>query len=405
MNPPESSVDILIAGGGPGGLSAAEAAAGSGCRVLVAEQSQEIGSPTRTSGGSFVSEMKALGVPAEFYHVVNRCRFIAPHNEARIEYEHPNLCVMDVRRVFQHLAERAAAAGASICTATHVLEPITNDYAVTGARVKSRSMEFAISSRVLIDATGYRATLVKKAGVHSGFERFGVGAEYDFYAPHYDESEALLIVGDHVAPSGYAWFLPYGRHRVRAGVGVIHADSNADPNAFLDTLVSRASIYSVNLRGAQPLEYHFGLIPSGGAAGAFTGDGILAVGDAAGHASCLVGEGIRWAMKAGRMAGAVAARCVGRGDVSRKALMNFEKQWSAAFGRNLRIAYEINKRIARWNDDQWDRRIDLLKALTAEQFDQALQSNFLGSWTAKLAWAHPELIRQGFRQMASTLGL
>src|SRR5512138_2579636 len=96
----EVSTDVLVAGGGPGGLSAAETAAQRGCRVIVAEQNQEIGSPTRTSGGTFVSEMKALGVPAEFYHVVTRCRFVAPHNEARIDYTQPNLCVMDVRRVF-----------------------------------------------------------------------------------------------------------------------------------------------------------------------------------------------------------------------------------------------------------------------------------------------------------------
>ena len=64
----EVSTDVLIAGGGPGGLSAAEAAARAGCRVILAEQNQEIGSPTRTSGGSFVSEMNALGVPADEVH-------------------------------------------------------------------------------------------------------------------------------------------------------------------------------------------------------------------------------------------------------------------------------------------------------------------------------------------------
>jgi digeranylgeranylglycerophospholipid reductase len=401
----EQTVDVFVAGGGPGGLSAGEAAARAGCRVLIAEQNAEIGSPTRTSGGTFVSEMKALGVPAELYHVFNRCRFVSPNNQAIIDYDRPNLCGIDVRRVFQHLAERAADAGASIRTATQVIEPLTTADAVTGARMKSRSKEYIVRSRVVVDATGYRAALVKKANVHDGFERFGVGAEYDLYAPHYDEMEAVLIVGSQVAPCGYAWFLPYGRHRVRAGVGVIHRDSTADPNEYLDTLMERAQDFGVNVTGAQPLEYHYGLIPSDGVSEAYVADGIVAVGDAAGQASCLVGEGIRWAMKAGLMAGTLAAECVQADDVSKQALSRYHRQWTAAFGRSLRIAHEINKRIARWTDEQWDRRTDLLKAFTPDQFDQAIQSNFTGAWTAKLVWSHPELVRQGFRHVATRLGI
>ncbi|MGH9655631.1 MAG: FAD-dependent oxidoreductase, partial [Bryobacteraceae bacterium] len=44
--------DIVIAGGGPAGLEAATAAAQAGCRVTLLEQSNQIGTPTRTSGGS-----------------------------------------------------------------------------------------------------------------------------------------------------------------------------------------------------------------------------------------------------------------------------------------------------------------------------------------------------------------
>ena len=43
--------DIIIAGGGPAGLSAAEVAARRGISVVVLEQNHEIGSPIRTSGG------------------------------------------------------------------------------------------------------------------------------------------------------------------------------------------------------------------------------------------------------------------------------------------------------------------------------------------------------------------
>lgn len=64
--------DVLVVGGGPGGLAAGTAAARGGARVAVCERSAEIGSPIRTTGGSFVADMEKLGVPAELYHRIRR---------------------------------------------------------------------------------------------------------------------------------------------------------------------------------------------------------------------------------------------------------------------------------------------------------------------------------------------
>jgi digeranylgeranylglycerophospholipid reductase len=215
-----SNVDIIVAGGGPGGLAAAEAAARRGAGVAVFEKNAEIGSPTRTSGGSFISDLDALGIPAELYHPVRVCRFLSPHRSARFEYPDPIACAIDVRRVYQFLAQRAILAGAQIFPASTVVEPLLENGRVRGARVKNfRGLETEIQSRILIDATGYRAALLKKAGVSSGHQRFGVGAEYDLYAPNYNQDEIVLIVGSTIAPSGYAWALPWGGHRVRLGVG------------------------------------------------------------------------------------------------------------------------------------------------------------------------------------------
>ncbi|MEO8048812.1 MAG: hypothetical protein ABI833_00230 [Acidobacteriota bacterium] len=133
---------------------------------------------------------------------------------------------------------------------------------------------------------------------------------------HPDKSEAVLLVGSSLAPAGYAWVFPWGRHRVRVGVGIIHPDSDAKPDAYLDALISGAARYEVNLRGAQPLEHHSGLIPSECFARQFAGNGILGVGDAVGQASSLLGEGIRWAIQAGRMAGEVAAEAIAKDDLA-----------------------------------------------------------------------------------------
>lgn len=382
--------DVIVVGGGPAGLSAAEALAARGRRVVVIEQNHEIGAPIRTSGGSFVDEMDALGIPEHLYHPISRVRFVSPNNEAVYDCPKPKLCVLDVRGVFQHLAVRAIDAGASVRLATRVDGPLLHDGAVAGVRIGRESMK----GRVVIDATGYRASLLKQAGLDPGVRRFGVGAEYDFHAPHCDESEALLIAGSELAPSGYAWVFPWGRHRVRVGVGIIHPDSNAKPEAHLDKLVNGLARLRVNLKGSQPMEHHFGLIPSECFATRFAGNGILGAGDSAGHASSLVGEGIRWAIHAGRMAGEVVAGALGRGDVSRDSLAEFEQRWEKRHGRDLRLAYQINQRMARWDDRKWDERLEVLKLMSPDQFIEALKTNLTGGWLLRFLASHPKALAE-----------
>ena len=384
------SYDVIIAGGGPAGLSAAEVLARRGRSVVVLEQNHEIGSPIRTSGGSFIDELEALGIPPSLYHPISRVRFLSPNNAAVYDYPRPQVCVIDVRGVFQFLASRAIEAGAQIQLGVAAVAPVLEDGVVTGVSTRSG----ILCSRVLIDATGYRSTLLKQAGLDPGIRRFGVGAEYDLLAPHCNEAEVVLLVGSEPAPSGYAWVFPWGRHRVRVGVGIIHPDSSAKPDAYLDRLMAGLSRFGVDLRGAQPIEHHSGLIPSECFAAQFAGNGILGVGDAAGQASSLLGEGIRWAIHAGRMAGEVAAGAIEKGDTSRSALARFERRWIKQYGNDLRLAHKINQRIARWDDRKWDERLEVLKLLSPGQFVEALKTNLTGGWVLRFLATNPRALAE-----------
>jgi digeranylgeranylglycerophospholipid reductase len=348
--------------------------------------------------------MEALGIPARLYHPLTRVRFLSPNNSAIFEYPAARFCILDVRGTFQYLAERAIAAGARIQLGTRATAPIFESGLgegggdqgfVTGVRVKDSAGERDLHCDLLVDATGYRSTLLKQSGLDPGFRRFGVGSEYDLYAPHCDQSEAVLIVGGAIAPSGYAWVCPWGRGRVRVGVGVVHPDSSENPEHYLDRLVSEAGRFGVNLKGAQPVEHHTGLIPSEQFTERFVGNGILGVGDAVGNASSLLGEGIRWAIHAGRMAGEVAAKALDAGDVSRAKLEPFERQWRKRFGTDLRLAHKINVRISRWSDDKWDQRTGLLKLLSPDQFAEALKTNLRGRWLWRFAAANAGQLATG----------
>jgi digeranylgeranylglycerophospholipid reductase len=178
------------------------------------------------------------------------------------------------------------------------------------------------------------------------------------------------------------------------GVGIIHPDSSAKPDIYLNRLMAGLGRYGVDLRGAQPIEHHAGLIPSECFAARFAGDGILGVGDAAGQASSLLGEGIRWAIQAGRMVGEVAAYAIEMGDTSRRALAEFERRWIKQYGKDLRLAHKINERIARWDDRKWDERLEVLKLLSPGQFVEALKTNLTGRWVLRFLASNPRALAE-----------
>lgn len=202
-------------------------------------------------------------------------------------------------------------------------------------------------------------------------------------------------MGSKYAPRGYAWAFPRGNCRVRLGVGVLHPDCDDDARIYLDNIIHDLPQLTDKFRGASPIEYHTGLFPSEGPLECFSRDGLLLAGDAGGHGSTLVGEGIRFAIYSGQMAGAVAAEAVKAGDTSAVFLERFDKKWRARFGRNMDVSYMINKHIASYSDEQWDNAHDLMKRLTPSQMARALRGDFSAGLVLGVLARNPGLVATG----------
>jgi choline dehydrogenase-like flavoprotein len=215
--------DVVIAGGGPAGLAMAAPLAEAGLAVLVCERNAEIGLPVRTSGGSWPDDLRALGLPARLWHPISRLSFESQHSRCTIDWGGPVGCSLDVTATWRHLAELAAAAGATIENGTLVrLER-------TGALTLRHGGESRhVRCRLAVDATGTNALLARQSRVHEGFRRVGVGYEQELSAPAFGQDEAVILVGG-LAPSGYAWAFPRGGTRVRVGVGLIQPDTDLNP--------------------------------------------------------------------------------------------------------------------------------------------------------------------------------
>jgi digeranylgeranylglycerophospholipid reductase len=385
--------DVLIVGGGPAGLAAAEAAAKEGVKTLVLERQHEIGYPIHTSGGSWVSDMQGLHIPQTLYHPINTVVFVSPQRAVPLHYDPAVACVVDVRGLYQHLAGRAIAAGARLRVRHTVEQTLLEDGRVCGVTAKNHVSErITVRAAVTIDASGFSRHVGARTDMGKAFHRYGFGAEYDMYAPHYPQDELYLIMGSRFAPHGYAWAFPRGNGRVRLGVGVLHPDCEDDARAYLDSIVRDVPQLTDAFRDASPIEYHTGLFPSEGALERFSRDGLLLAGDAAGHGSTLVGEGIRFAIYSGQLAGNIAADAVKADNTSAAFLERFDKKWRARFGRDMDIAYMINKRIAGYSDQQWDHALDLMKRLTPSQMAQALRGDFSAGLVMGILARNPGLI-------------
>jgi digeranylgeranylglycerophospholipid reductase len=396
--------DILIVGGGPAGLLAGAAAASAGVNTLLIESEQKIGDPVHTSGATAVKTMLDFNIPRQYYHPINRWRVSSPLNSATFNQTEPWGCIVDVAGTYQYLAVQAERQGVKILTGVKALQPTMSNGRVIGCSAMSISGNgFNITSKILIDASGYTGDISAKAGLHPRFKRFGVGAEYELIAPDYPQDEAVLIMGNRYAPCGYAWAFPWGKQHVRLGVGILHSDSTANPKEYLQKLLTESPVFGINLANHQIVERHFGLVPADGLVDKLVGNGIMAVGDAAGQASLIVGEGIRISMWAGRLAGEIAARAVKNGHYDGAEMKSYEQVFNSKYRRDLKIGYLLNTSLARWSDARWDAGIELLKSMPPELLAQLLQSQFSSSgftsWLAARPRLWPKVIKYGIKMI------
>lgn len=370
--PRQNNYDVLIAGTGPAGLSAAIAAARGGLRVAVFERNKEIGYPIHTSGGSWLAPLRALEVPERFMHPIRTGQFIASQAKASFSYDPPVSCILDVRGLYQYLAAQAAQAGAHIFPSAVVERALMQEERPVGLAVRQHGQFFA---PLLIDATGVAGVLAQQMNLRHALARYGLGAEYDVYWPAWPQDTIALLFGK-LAPQGYGWIFPHGDSRVRIGIGVIHPDTKTEPRLLLNHLLAQKEIAGYPSPPRAAVEFHVGMIPATPPLNRTTAAGLLVVGDAGCLVSTLLGEGIRYALAIGRMAGETARTAHRAQRFDADFLARFETRWRQVYGNLFTWGFAINQRLAQYDDAAWNEKINLLAQFPAAVIPALLQGNF-----------------------------
>jgi len=313
--------DVIVAGAGPVGSSAARECAKAGLSVLCIEEQGTIGYPVQCAGLlSLAAFAECETGPRSILNTVTGARVVAGNGQVlTIDAKVPKAHVVDRGILDREIAESAADAGADFLPKTTVCD-VKEDRVIT--RGMNGCGEFRF--RILIAADGPRSTIARLYGMERARTCLaGIQAE-----GRLTRDRDLVELWPGASEDFFGWVIPVGNGRVRAGLcGTTQVPERFA--AFVRQIGLSSDLHLVT--GTLPL----GIMPR------TYGRKTLFTGDAGGFAKPTSGGGVYTGIRTARHAAAVAAICCERGDFSDTALGEYERRWQADIGKELALGYRL----------------------------------------------------------------
>lgn len=311
--------DVIIVGGGPAGATAAFFLGKAGRKVLVLEKETV---PRYKPCGGAISAHVLEQFPFSFEQViqtrVNAVSYAYGEKMVTVPLKDPSLCMV-MRSDFDSFMLRHAQV--EIRQGARIGAVKESDEKVTVETVEGDRFE----SNYLIGADGANSVTARALGLRRRKIMVG-GIEIEASVPEdilrRYANKLLMVFGE--VGYGYVWIFPKSRH-LSIGIGGLHPRPG-ELHAVLERVMRQFGIQiDGQTRHGHPIPIYTKRERLGT-------DRCLLVGDAAGLVDPVTGEGIRFAIKSGRM----AAEAILAGAIER-----YSVRVDHSIGRNHRLGYTL----------------------------------------------------------------
>ena len=273
--------DVVIIGGGPGGLICAQVLAESGVEVLLLERKKNIGQKVCAGGITWHGLIQK--VPENLIERTFHEQFIFSSCQ-KICFRKNDPIIATVNRVVlgQWMSEKARSAGAQIRLGWHVKN--ISEHSITASDNSGRTV--TVQFNHLVGADGSSSIVRRFLGLPS--HKVGIGINYQIPG-NYEQMEWHLNTA--FFGNGYGWIFP---HKDSVSIGGYTDRKNLTPTELNKRLFKWGESRGFKLHNhpvkAETINYDYR---------GYRFKNIWLVGDAAGLASGLTGEGIQPAIVSG----------------------------------------------------------------------------------------------------------
>jgi len=395
MKPQAAEYDVIVAGAGPAGSTAASLLAQAGRRVLLLDRERF---PRFRIGESLMpatwSTFRRLGLlerlRASPFPRKHSVQFFSKDGRSSVPFYFTDVCDDESSITWQvdraefdgMLVEHAAACGAEVVLGANVREPLERNSRVHGAVVELDGGERReLASRVLVDASGQTALLARRYGLRDTDAKLRHLSLFTRYRGAWrgtgrDEGATLIL---HTRRDGvWFWYIPLPGDEVSVGIvgppEALEAGGDGKREAFFESEVAQCPPLRERLAGAEqtmPLEVlrDFSYIST-----RIAGDGWVIAGDAFGFLDPIYSTGVLLALKSAEFGADSILDALAADDVSAARLGAHGERFLAGMEALRQVVYafyspEFN--FKRFLSRFPERREDLINLLIGNVFDRS----------------------------------